>query len=335
MKIRNLLILGLVLVGFTYCSTDEQLPNEGDKIETDGTKMQLVVNMPTGASTRSTTGVDTGTEAGTDAENKANSVLLSVFGADGNFVASYRPTLRGPTTAGEKVSYKSDVFAANALKLGNSYKVYMYVNPYPEMDLKTQNPNEFFKPWDITGLTEEERYISAMNGITKNNGFVMSNATTVEAKLVESTAIVESTPFTINADVERAVARFDYTAANTTNTYLVGGAGDVSVKFTDYKLLNTSKRFYHLKRVNTTVEGTQGGAETVDNYVMDTDWVQKKKNVATWAGDEFNNNFYFNLKSDHVTGYKALGTSTEDAQNLAYVVSKRKPSLFSYSWSSF
>lgn len=153
----------------------------------------------------------------------------------------------------------------------------------------------------------------------------MSNATTVEAQKVEATAIAEATPFKIVADVERAVARFDYTAQNADNTYKVGGTGDVSVKFTHYKLLNTSKQFYHLKRVNTTDEGTQGGAETKDNYVMDTDWDHKKTVVTSWAEDEFNNNFYFNLKSNHVTGYKELGTSKTDAQNLAYVIENTLP----------
>ena len=324
-KYFSLAIAALLMVGFASCSSDDDTIKGVDEIETGGTKMQLVVNMPTGASTRSTTGVDTGTEVGTEAENKANTVLLSVFDDAGNFVANYRPTLKAPTTVDKKVIYVSDVFEANALKLGNSYKVYVYINPYPEMELKAQNPNEFFKPWDKDGLSEEVRYKSVMDGITKNNGFIMSNATTVTAKLVENSAIVNTTPFTIEADVERSVARFDYTAANATNTYLVGGAGDVSVTFTDYKLLNTSKQFYHLKRVNTTAGGTQGGAETGTNYVMDTDWEHKKKDVTTWAIDEFNNNFYFNLKSGNVTDYKALGTSTTDAQNLAYVIENTLP----------
>lgn len=325
-KYFSFAIATLLMVGFASCSKDDTKLGV-EEIETDGTKMQLVVNMPTGASVRSTTGTaDVGSQPGTETENKANSVLLSVFDAGGNFVASYRPTLKVPTTVGDKVSYVSDVFEANALKLGKSYKVYVYINPYPEMELKAQNPNEFFKPWDKAGLTEEERYLSVMEGITINKGFLMSNATTVEAKEVKSSAIVKTTPFTIVADVERVVARFDYTAKNAENTYEVGGeSSDVSVKFTHYKLLNTSKQFYHLKRINTTAEGTQGGAETADNYVMDTDWEQKKKVVTSWAENEFNNNFYFNLKSDHVTGYKTLGISTTDAQNLAYVIENTLP----------
>lgn len=334
-KYFSLAIAALLMVGFASCSSDDDTIKGVDEIETGGTKMQLVVNMPTGASTRSTTGVDTGTEVGTEAENKANTVLLSVFDNAGNFVSNYRPTLKDPTTVGEKVIYVSDVFEANALKLGNSYKVYVYINPYPEMDLKAQNPNEFFVPWDKEGLTEEARYLSVMEGITVKQGFLMSNATTVEAKLVENTAIAEATPFKINADVERAVARFDYTAANATNTYLVGGAGGVSVTFTHYKLLNTSKQFYHLKRVGSPTDYTQGGAESADSYVVDTDWKDrspgqkgsyKNKAVGSWGEDEFNNNFYFNLKSANVTGYNALGISTTDAQNLAYVIENTLPS---------
>ena len=325
LKYFSLAIAALLMVGFASCSSDDDTVKGVEEIETGGTKMQLVVNMPTGASTRSTTETaDVGSEPGTEAENKANTVLLSVFDNSGNFIANYRPELITPATE-TPTSYTSKVFEANALKLGNSYKVYVYINPYPEMELKAQNPNEFFKPWD-TAATEEERYLSVMEGITTKRGFIMSNATTVEAKEVESSAIVKTTPFTIVADVERAVARFDYTAQNAENTYKVGGeSSDVSVKFTHYKLLNTSKQFYHLKRVNTTPEATQGGAETADNYVMDTDWEQKKKNVATWAVDEFNNNFYFNLKSGHVTGYKELGTLTTEAQNLAYVIENTLP----------
>ena len=169
-KYFSFAIATLLMVGFASCSKDDTKLGV-EEIETDGTKMQLVVNMPTGASTRSTTGA-TGIEVGTETENKANSVLLSVFDAGGNFVASYRPTLSGPTTVGDKVSYVSDVFEANALKLGNSYKVYVYINPYPEMELKAQNPNEFFVPWDKAGLSEEERYLSVMEGITTKRGFI-------------------------------------------------------------------------------------------------------------------------------------------------------------------
>ena len=67
MKIKNLLILGLVLLGFTYCSSDDVLdgstPGSGETA--DNLKMEIAIKMPTGANTRTTT-PDAGVEAGSD-----------------------------------------------------------------------------------------------------------------------------------------------------------------------------------------------------------------------------------------------------------------------------
>ena len=88
------------------------------------------------------------------------------------------------------------------------------------------------------------------------------------------------------AKVERAVARFDYKAANDENEYEIKdrntNATQLTVTLEGYKLMNVSKSFYHLKRVAAKKEGdstdpdetkiTYGGAETVNNYVVDCDW---------------------------------------------------------------
>ena len=327
-KYFSLAIAALLMVGFASCSSDDDTIKGVDEIETGGTKMQLVVNMPTGASTRSTTGL-TSTEVGTEDENKATKVLLAIFDATtGAHVVNYEQALVLTSTGEDKVNYQTQVFEADALTVGGKYKVYVYVNPYPEMDQKANDVNAFFKPWD-TALTEEARYLSVMNGITKERGFFMSSATEVEVNEVLSTAENKATPFKVVANVERAVARFDYTAKNATNVYPVGESSDVSIKFTDYKLINTSKQFFHLKRVNTLGDlstGTQGGVELVGNFVVDTDWEAKSKAVASWDPYEFANNFYFNMRTtEPVAGYKSLGTSTSESQNLSYVIENTLP----------
>ncbi len=324
MKFRNLLILGLVLVGFSYCSNDDDTTLGVDENEKSGVQMQLVVNMPSSANTRSKTGDILAEEKGTAEENAAKAVLISIFDASGKYIASYRPDLETGITAGNKVSYKTTVFQANDLKIGVAYKVYVYLNPYNQMDIKAQNPNEFFKPWD-KALSEEARFESAMNGYTGVvNGFFMSNASTVAAKTVESTATTIASPFLIEANVERAVARFDYTAKNATNEYTVD-VSDVKVIFTDYKIINRSKEFYHLRRVNTDGVGIYGGVETVENYVMDTDWEAKKLDAAGWATN-WASNFYFYLKSDNVSAYTKLPTAIA-ANPLSYVTENTIPSV--------
>lgn len=130
-----------------------------------------------------------------------------------------------------------------------------------------------------------------------------------------------------STNVERAVARFDYKANKVDNKYEIkdgegttdkpeAGKG-LTVTLTDYKIMNISKTFYHLKRVVAEASGSDynyGGAETATNYVVDADW-NKKNN---WTGKEENELdirkklFFVPLNGKDNSGYIPLGGLFDD-----------------------
>ena len=96
-----------------------------------------------------------------------------------------------------------------------------------------------------------------------------------------------------STNVERAVARFDYAKAKADNIYsydenwkeelyasTTWADKSLYVQLTHYKVMNVAKQFYHLKRVapNEKVSSevwSYGGAETKENFVVDSDWKLK------------------------------------------------------------
>lgn len=96
-----------------------------------------------------------------------------------------------------------------------------------------------------------------------------------------------------STNVERAVARFDYAKAKEDNIYsydknwkeelyasTTRADKSLYVQLTHYKVMNVAKQFYHLKRVapneNVSSEAwSYGGAETKENFVVDSDWKLK------------------------------------------------------------
>lgn len=308
-------------MGFTYCSSDEVLPGATDKELGDGAKMQLVVNMPTAVSTRSTTGADGKTgvddEKGTENENKATSVGIAIYKEDGSFKSYIKQSLYEISGS---TKYETPVFDANgSIVVGESYLVYLFINPSDSITYSTLND-----AFNLSGDTFEK----AIEAISTDGKFLMTTANVVEAGEVLPSARKVATPYKVVANVERAAARFDYKAKNTDNTYVVGenhssAAKDVKVILTDYKLINTSKSFYNFKRVTDGTTTTLGGDEVADNYVVDTDW-DTKKTEKGWS------DLFFNPLSGEgfsKSKYTNLPTATDKDSKLTYVSENTIPKI--------
>lgn len=203
----------------------------------------------------------------------------------------------------------------------NYYIVYAFINPTREM-VEMYRGATTGKDWkdfheQAAAGTNVTNFID-LYANTKGEGRFFMTDTGADAELKtfkskEAKTFVEqgtgSGEYKLSATVkvERAVARFDYKAHNTDNIYYfpLGADGtepskdnaNLAIQLEGYKLMNVSKSFYHLRRV-TKANGTAasedptdiiyGGLETVDNYVVDCDWTQKKDWLASLdANDEF------------------------------------------------
>lgn len=299
MKFKNLIILGLVLLSFTYCSSDDLM--DGQKPGTEeatGVKMQVTIGMPT---TRTRTGTDGATKddgtLGTTEEAKVNKVLIAIYDTNHNLVTTHTSTVADSPVDNKATSetgkYVTEQFTINSLKVGSKYHVYAFANPYEGLDalLLSKSYKEGAFPKDKHDTFAATIAAVTKNGTTQDN-FFMSNATTSKAVEVEQKHVLDA-PLEVELNVERAVARFDASLGTGSFTLPVastvtGYGTTVSVVITDYKLMNNSKSFFNLKRVIKDAATTIGGAETVYNYVVDTDWGTKAKNktdgtVADWT----------------------------------------------------
>lgn len=351
MKIRNLLILGMVLLGFTYCSSDEVLdgPTTGSGETADNLKMEIAIKMPTGANTR-TTSPATGVEAGSDDENKPNSVLIVlVKNGTTDIVGTYNSADTKPVdgVVGSDVSgatfFTTAQFKMDALKAGAKFDVYAFVNPYEGLATSIYTKDkEFDKDAHFNKTVSANQSITTVAGlidaVTKSGdkaNFFMSNAEKVQTVTVEATHI-QGAPLKVGINVQRAVARMDYVAKKEGEkdvyTYIIPNSatkkeGDadlnVSVTFENFKPMNVSKSFFDLKRVAEYAEKDKGadnigGAETANNYVVDTDWAAKADDASKW-GDLFHSTFKTAATDDAV---KANYVSMADAKLSKFYVTE-------------
>lgn len=315
MKIRNLLLAGLVTILAWSCSEDALQGGGTTTPETASKKyMEVSIKMP--ATTRTNTHEGMDTEEGTTAESTVKEVLIVMTKAttqdESNFVEgelcfvkSVKVVTSGMPTEGVHIGGDKITARLNNITLptekNNWYMVYAFVNPVEGMVAKYQ---------DAIGENWENLYEQAAEDETDVDGFItkyanvndlrfmmtdtdanaeLSQHSKKTAKRFEEQTLTEGAGvFKLSAEVkvERAVARFDYRVAKENNIYYypentTSGDADLQIQLVGYKLMNVSKSFYHLRRVTTAVNNgtiTIGGLEKKDNYVMDWDWNDKK----TW-----------------------------------------------------
>ena len=312
MKIKNLLILGLVLMGFTYCSSDEVLdgPATGNE-KAENLKMEIAIKMPTGATTRTNTGA-VEYKAGEANENKPNRVIVALYKeSDQTFLASYDS--KDKTIAAGGAFITTAEFTLDALNAGDKYYVYAFVNPYSDTstDSYIKDLNSVFI--SRSTLDEAIAAVTKLGGETggKQENFFMSNSEKVLTEPIQASHI-QGAPLKVGVNVQRAVARMDYKALTTGNTYVIANSGnisgkDVSIAIESFKPMNASKAFYNLKHVNTSGEvpndataltAAIGVAENNGNYVVDTDWTTK---ISGKTSDDWKGNFHSYMGSTTTT----------------------------------
>lgn len=252
--------MAALLVAMVGCNKEPQQDNPAG---IDGKiYMQFSVNMLT---TRTGTDADTDGpggntnsnanpdyEVGFDYENTISNVDIVLVNGNTRVVAD--------NVVPAKAATDTYVASFNTLDLqaSTAYKVYIYANCDNVTDLDAVS----------------EATITAM---TAENEFWMTNAYEAVTKTLPadlSLYTVPQNPLNLGEHyVERAMARFDYMPKG---PYSLGEG--VQVTLTKAALINQSKAFYMLRRVSadgTNNNWTIGGVETLQNFVVDTDYADK------------------------------------------------------------
>ena len=253
--------MAALLVAMVGCNKEQQ-ENSGDA---DGkVYMQFSVNMLTTRSGTDTEGEGNTNsnatpdyEVGYDYENTISNVDIVLVNGTTRVVADNVVPSKAATD-----TYVAS-FSTLDLQASTAYDVYIYANCENASDL------------DATST-------AAVADMTVANKFWMTNA----YKAIEVTLPADLSLYTVPQNplnlgehfVERSMARFDYMPKG---PYTVGN--NVTVTLTKAALINQSKEFYMLRRVSangTNTNWTIGGVETLQNYVVDTDYAAKANGYA-------------------------------------------------------
>lgn len=154
-------------------------------------------------------------------------------------------------------------------------------------EIATKKLPKNFSDWDNFTTKENPFKLTGNNtsGITDGDGSGLNNGNAIK--------------------VERSVARFDFKdgspVGNNTYNVVYDNATDpnclVQIQLTRMALVNMSKNFYYLRRVSgngLATDATLCGAETVDNYVVDTD-ADAKADGTIISGKKYADHFNFCL----------------------------------------
>ena len=315
MKIRKLLSFGLVIAGLMSCSSNDSLPDKPG-VTQEGPNMKVVVKLPTKSSSRADGSLS---EEGTESENTAKSVLIALYDTNGQLAKIFKQKLVNI----ESGIYNTETFIAEGIELDKEYKTYLFVNPYSGLEDVLATEKDKGLNSKLPTLTDAS---VTLKQITSQNEFFMTTANPVNPVKVEATAKNKSTPYHIEAKVERAAARFDFMNTQDENSYTISKVGQpkVTIDMKDAKLLNLSRSLYNLRRTNKSggvnEEITLGGNEDETNYVVDTDWAEKVGSSDNWSSlffsplinsEDFEKNKYIPLV-DELDKSESLFYATEN-----------------------
>ncbi len=284
MKIRNLLLAGLMPILAWSCSEDA-LQGGGTTTPEAASKKYMEVSIKMPATTRTDTHEGMGTEPGKTYENAVHEVLVVVLNSDNQNKEGDICFVKSVKTAANNDEKTEGVHTSNStvkarinnviLETGsnNYYIVYAFINPTREMVEKYRGATG-------TGWKDFHEQAAAGTNVTDfidlyahtadgGRFFMTDTGADAELKTYESKEakifVEQGTPgsgeykLSTTVKVERAVARFDYKAHNEDNIYYFPldqngneptvADADLAIKLEGYKLMNVSKSFYHLRRV--------------------------------------------------------------------------------------
>lgn len=256
MKKRRLyqFFVAALALAFAGCSHDELAevnPGNGENNSKDAVYMNVTVQLPVGAGTRSETGENGGssggTEVGLDRENKVNSVLLVLADKDNKFIGCAEQTSNLKTN--EKNGTATTVQSISKTVLSAYYGV-SATNANPELTADKQQINVFIFCNPTTALKELFKGLSAEDetwhdaictssetaaGVNDNatiwggadyqGGFLMSSSKIFTKKLPKKFAdwenfTDEETPFKLSED--------NTNIGGATDNSILNGTGDKS-----------------------------------------------------------------------------------------------------------
>lgn len=331
-------ILGCIVALCAACN--DRMDVNGEDTET-GTPVYMTfsVNMNAGGlSSRSVTDdpdddgyvtSDDGKEIGKDRENNIAEVLLLFADNEGNFIHAGT----APVTRIESNKYGLN-FEAGQLenyKQKGDVQVYAFCNPDEELKVAA---TQWTVGSSLTSLLDKAYTLSDDESENSqawtDNHFFMSNAIPHTAYFPGTiSGFSKYTPWDLGTiRVERSVARFDYRAKMTDNIYRVYDKTDgsetysknpgVSVQLTGIALINMSKSFYYWRRTSNAADGYSNpvisGTETVSNYVVDTDALQKA-NYASEGWTDKTDYFFYNLESPADRKFTSLSELTDTEED--------------------
>lgn len=207
---------------------------------------------------------DPDVEVGLAKENKISSVDIVLRNANSYVCATVTNPTQGENNQTWVAEFNSAMLATNT-----DYEVYIYANCSAKQDVHA-----------TSGATITE--------MTADNKFWMTNAYEPAIVNFNSYSTDKANPTDLGTHyVERAMARFDYMPKG---PYTLGEG--VEVTLTHAALINQSREFYMLRRVST--DGTNsnwtvGGVETLNNYVVDVDYADKKAGYRATCSTRFEN----------------------------------------------
>lgn len=314
-----------------------------DKMDVNGTEtesgtpvyMTFSVDMNAGGlSARSATGdpdddgyvtSDDGKEVGKDSENNIAEVLLIFADSEGNFI--HAGTASATRIESNKYGLNFEAGQLESYKQKGDVQVYTFCNP--DEGLKAAAA-QWTVGSPLTSLLDKAYTLSEDESENSRawteNRFFMSSAVPHTAYFPGTiSGFSKHTPWDLGTiRVERSVARFDYRAKMTDNIYRVYDQTDgsetysknpgVSVQLTGIALVNMSKSFYYWRRTSNAADGYSNpvisGTETVSNYVVDTDALQKAGYTSGGWADK-TNYFFYNLESPADRNFTSLSELAE------------------------
>lgn len=268
---KNFFFMAALLVAMTGCNKEPQMENNGISSDDKVYMSFSIQTLTTRSATDSTedddyasSDADPDVEVGLAKENKISSVDIVLRNANSYVCATVTNPTQGENNQTWVAEFNSAMLATNT-----DYEVYIYANCSAKQDVHA-----------TSGATITE--------MTADNKFWMTNAYEPAIVNFNSYSTDKANPTDLGTHyVERAMARFDYMPKG---PYTLGEG--VEVTLTHAALINQSREFYMLRRVST--DGTNsnwtvGGVETLNNYVVDVDYADKKAGYRATCSTRFEN----------------------------------------------
>lgn len=350
------IFLGFCMLLFS-CTSDDCTDGEGEKMEKTPQVIQLTLKLALSGNDdyRFDTYSDRKAvkeENGTVQESRVEDALI-VLGsvADGSLLPIVIHNVH--EVKGFKPSGNMDQWSGYLEEIPGTYLMIVIANPLPglkDSDFLQKGVSWYTFLYQSVKLTAPDYIDRQSENVWSENHFMMTNAFNKNVSEYK----VELLPENDNVksiSVQRVCARFDYKANKPENVYVFPEGQEsyvvktrtderiteqsvkVRVQLTEVALTNLSRSFHLLKMFSSdelAYYPTPYGQEMSDNYVVDTDW-KEKKNYLSLTGTELGELFYFSSEKSVPGGemlqYVSLPLATDKYERLFYASENTIPGV--------